>query len=106
MTLVRRLGRGIALLAVATGSVAGCANEDSSGARDTSSPETPPTVEAFKINDSNGTLLIGDPQEAAVAYVRNFGSELGLTAQDDFKVRQVHQGRGQQLHVRLTQLHD
>ncbi len=106
MTLVRRLGRGIALLAVATGSVAGCANEDSSGAHETSSPETPPTVEAFKINDSNGTLLIGDPQEAAVAYVRNFGSELGLTAQDDFKVRQVHQGRGQQLHVRLTQLHD
>ena len=108
MTLVRRLGRGIALLAVASASVAGCANEeDSSGARESSSTEqVAPTVEAFKIQDTDGTLLVGDPQEAAVAYVRNFNSELGLTAQDDFQVRQVRQGRGQQTHVRMTQLHD
>ena len=105
MTLVRRLGRGIALLAVASASAVGCSNDEPTAARD-SSPEIAPVVEAFRIDDSNRPLLIGDPQQAAVSYVRNFDGELGLSAQDDFEVRQVRQGRGQQLHVRMRQLHN
>jgi Zn-dependent metalloprotease len=101
MTLVRRIGRGIALLAAVSASAVGCASDDTVGER----AGAPPTVEAVRINDSAGLQLIGEPGPAALSYLRNHGAELGLSANDDFEVRQVRRGAGQQLHVRMRQLH-
>jgi Zn-dependent metalloprotease len=101
MTLVRRIGRGIALLAAVSASAVGCANDDSVGERDSA----PPSVEAIRIDDSARPRLSGEAGPAALSYVRNFGAQLGLSASDDFEVRQVRRGRGQQLHVRMRQLH-
>jgi vibriolysin len=100
MTLARRLGRGIALLALASASAIGCSSEENIGSQSAVVPE----VEAFRITDTKRQILTGDPQKAALSFVRGYQRELGLSAQDDFEVRQVRRGRGDQLHVRMRQL--
>ena len=86
-----KLGRIIALLATAASvSAVGCSNEeDTVDAR-----EAVPSVEAFHIADTQRPQVTGDVKNAALSYVRNFNGELGLSPQDDFEVRQVHQGSG------------
>jgi Zn-dependent metalloprotease len=101
MTLVRRIGRGIALLAAASASAVGCSSDDTVGERN----GAPPTVEAVRIDDTAQTRLTGEPGLAALSYLRNHGDKLGLAAGDDFEVRQVRRGGGRQLHVRMRQMH-
>ncbi|HTE49447.1 MAG TPA: M4 family metallopeptidase [Kofleriaceae bacterium] len=98
-----KLGRIIALFAAAASvSAVGCSNEeDTVDAR-----ESVPSVEAFHIADTQRPQVTGDVKDAALSYVRNYDGELGLSSLDDFEVRQVHQGSGQQLHVRMRQVHN
>ncbi len=99
------LVRSIALLAAASAlSAAGCSEGGDTGS--SRGVLTRVAVEQIDIKDTNQTLLTGEPVKAALSYVRNFDGETGMTALDDFEVKQVRLGRGQQTHVRMRQLHN
>jgi Zn-dependent metalloprotease len=107
MALERRLGTRIVLFATTSVAALGCAGSDPDEARDSRSAQAQPAVvEPVRIVDAAKSSVTGELSSSALSYVRNFDLELGLSAQDDFDVRQVRQGVGRQTHVRMRQLHD
>ena len=90
---------GSALLVTGFLSAVGCSSGEISGVRG-------PVVEAVDIKDTSAPAMVGDPAAAAISYAHQFDGELGLSALDEFEVRQVRRGQGQALHVRMRQVHD
>ena len=109
MKLARSLGRKILLLAVASSTAAlGCAGGESNdeGTPPPAAEGAVPVVEAVRITDKQQTAVAGELSGAALAYVRTYDAELGMSGLDEFEVRKVRDGVNEHRHVRMRQLHE